>query len=191
MPHLTLRPADAEVLQAAAHDEHLVAAGSGRMNPDALRVVQQARVGREPEEEVLLLGPLAGPLVVGHTLPGCFSSSSSLNASQRGQYQPAYLPRRSPAAVGALAPTSRAQSPSTPRLWTLVGGADEAVVADVEALPQLRGTARDLVAVLLLRDAPLAGDALDVLAVLVGAGQQERVVARSARRAERVGRDRV
>ena len=66
-------------------------------------------------------------------------------------------------------------------MWQLVGRADEAVVADVERSQSARNSRGDLVAVLLLGDALLARDALDVLAVLVGAGEQEGVVARRRR----------
>jgi hypothetical protein len=73
----------------------------------------------------------------------------------------------------------------------VLGRADEAVVADVVALPQRAERRRHPVAVLLLRDALLAGDPLDVLAVLVGAGQEEDVVAgEAAGPSERVGGDR-
>src|SRR5207245_4655119 len=73
----------------------------------------------------------------------------------------------------------------------VVGRADEAVVADVQALPEPPEDAGDLVAVLLGRHALLARRALDVLAVLVGAGQEERVLALQAAGArQRVGGDR-
>jgi len=58
-----------------------------------------------------------------------------------------------------------------------VGGADEPVVADLELLPQVLEPRRDRVAVGLGLHALLARDALDVLPVLVGAGQEEDVVA--------------
>ena len=62
----------------------------------------------------------------------------------------------------------------------VLGRADEAVVADVVALPQPAEGSGDLVAVLLLGDPPLARDALDVLPVLVGPRQEEDLVAGEA-----------
>ena len=59
----------------------------------------------------------------------------------------------------------------------VVGGADEAVVADVQQLPQVFDGGDDLVNVLLGGHAGIGGLILDLLAVLVGAGQEHDVIA--------------
>ncbi len=59
----------------------------------------------------------------------------------------------------------------------LVGGADEVVVFDVHQLPQILGLGDDFVHELLGRHAGGLGLALDLLSVLVGAGEEEGVVA--------------
>ena len=62
----------------------------------------------------------------------------------------------------------------------VVGGADEAVIADVHQLPQILdalGALDDVIDELLRRNAGLLGLQLDLLAVLVGAGQELDVVA--------------
>ena len=60
------------------------------------------------------------------------------------------------------------------------GGADVVVVGDAHALPEVFERLRDLVGELLGRDAGGGGGALDLLAVLVGAGEEEGVVAEQA-----------
>ena len=60
----------------------------------------------------------------------------------------------------------------------LVGGADEVVVLDVHQLPQILGGGDDLIDKLLGRLAGLRGLALDLLAVLVRAGEEIGVVAK-------------
>ncbi len=62
----------------------------------------------------------------------------------------------------------------------VVGGADEAVVGDVHELPQVQhapGTLHDVVHKLLGGDAGLLGLVLDLLAVLVGAGEEHDLLA--------------
>ena len=62
----------------------------------------------------------------------------------------------------------------------VVGGADEAVVGDVHQLPQVLdppGALHDAVHKLLGGDAGLLGLVLDLLAVLVGAGEEHHVAA--------------
>src|SRR6185503_2897515 len=194
-PPLHARPRDAEVLEPLLyHAEDLVLP---RLGPDPEHVLldalaQPALVGRQAEEEVLLLEPLARPLVVGAEVAGLAQLLLVLVA---------LAARAVPAGVGAavdgVLPVGRLRRAQLlPQLQhaapvDLVGRADEAVVADVVAGPELAELGGDLVAVLLLADPALAGDALDVLAVLVGAGQHERVVAgEPARARERVERDR-
>ena len=58
----------------------------------------------------------------------------------------------------------------------LLGGADEVVVGNVHDLPELLGVDADLVHVRLRGDALFRGLALDLLAVLVQARQEERIV---------------
>ena len=75
-------------------------------------------------------------------------------------------------------------------LVALVGGADVVVVGDAHALPEVLEGGGDLVGELLRRDSGGGGGALDLLAVLVGAGQEEGVVAQQAVAAgDDVGRD--
>ena len=62
----------------------------------------------------------------------------------------------------------------------LFGGADVVVVGDAHALPERLELGGDLVGELLRRDAGGGGAALDLLAVLVGAGEEEGVVAEEA-----------
>ena len=70
---LHARPAHAEVAQPLVdHREDLVAP-SRRLDQEAIRLdlcPQPVRVGRQTEEEILLLGPLARQLVVGTDVPG-------------------------------------------------------------------------------------------------------------------------
>jgi len=60
------------------------------------------------------------------------------------------------------------------------GGADVVVVGDAHALPEILEGLRDLVGELLRRDAGGGGGALDLLAVLIGAGEEEGVVTEQA-----------
>ena len=194
-PPLHPGPADAEVLQALPdHGQHFVAPPRG-VDADAAGadlVGQPVRVGREAEEEVLLLRPLAGPLVVGAEI----ARLPQLVLRLEG-----LAPRAVPAGVRALVdrlppvgapgrPQPLPQREHAP-LVNGIGGADEAVVGDVQPLPEVLEAGRDLVAVLLLGDAALAGDALDVLAVLVGPREEECVPAPQAPGAgDHVGRNR-
>ena len=59
----------------------------------------------------------------------------------------------------------------------VIGGADEAVVADVQQLPQVLDRGNDLVHIFLGGNTGVGGLVLDLLAVLVGAGQEHDVVA--------------
>ena len=65
----------------------------------------------------------------------------------------------------------------------IVSGADEAVVGDVHQLPQVQhppGTGDDVVHILLGGDAGLSGLVLDLLAVLIGAGEEHDLLALEA-----------
>ncbi len=144
-------------------------------------LLQPLLVGRQPEEEVLLLGPLARQLVVGANVVRRQQLVLVLEA-----LAPRAVPPRVRPLIDRVLPVRGLRRPQArPELQDaspvlLLGGADEAVVPDVEPIPEGTEFRRDLVAVLLLGDPPLAGDALDVLPVLVGAGQEEHVVAREA-----------
>ena len=59
----------------------------------------------------------------------------------------------------------------------LVGGADEIVIVDVHQLPQILDARNDMVDIFLRGHALVAGLALDLLAVLIGAGEEMHVVA--------------
>ena len=59
----------------------------------------------------------------------------------------------------------------------VVGGADKAVVADIQQLPQILDGSHDLVHVLLGGDTGIGSLILDLLAVLIGAGQEHDVIA--------------
>ena len=70
------------------------------------------------------------------------------------------------------------------------GGADVVVVGDAHAVPEVAELDGDLVGELLRGDSGCGGGALDLLAVLVGAGEEEGVVAEQAVAAgDDVGRD--
>ena len=58
----------------------------------------------------------------------------------------------------------------------VVGGTDKAVVADIQQLPQILDGGHDLVHILLGGDAGIGSLILDLLAVLIGAGQEHDVV---------------
>ena len=62
----------------------------------------------------------------------------------------------------------------------LAGGADVGVVRHAHPLPEVFERLRHAVGELLRRDACGSGAALDLLAVLVGAGEEEGVVAQQA-----------
>ena len=187
--------AHAEVLEPLLDDaQDLVLA---RVRPDAQpvgldRLAQPGLVRREAEEEVLLLGPLAGPLVVGADVVRLAQLLLVLEALAARAVPAAVLPEvdRVPAVGRLRLAQARPQLQDAPAVDVL-GGPDEAVVADVVPVPQRAERRRDDVAVLLLGDAPLARDPLDVLPVLVGAGQEEDVLPPEAPRArQRVGGDR-
>ena len=59
----------------------------------------------------------------------------------------------------------------------VVSGADKAVVADIQQLPQILDGGHDLVHILFGGDAGIGSLILDLLAVLIGAGQEHDVVA--------------
>ncbi len=177
-PPLHARAADADVLQALLdHGQHLVAPARGLDEQDlgADLLLQPRRVRGQPEEVVLLLRELAGPLVDRAEVAGLLQLVFVLE----------FLAARAvPAGVGravhgrtlrGLRLFELAPQRKDAALVDLVGGADEPVVGDVELVPELLEPRRDHVAVGLGVHALLAGRALDVLAVLVGSGEEEDV----------------
>ena len=168
-----------------------------RLGPDAdavaLDLVLEPRlVGREPEEEVLLLGPLAGQLVVGADVPRLAQLLLVLEALAARAVPPGVAaPVDRVAAVGRLRDAQHLPQLQDAAAVNVLGRADEAVEADVVPPPQRAELGRDAVAVLLLGDPLLARDPLDVLPVLVGPRQEEHVAAGEALGPrERVGGDR-
>ena len=156
------------------------------------RLAQPGLVRREAEEEVLLLGPLARPLVVGADVVRLAQLLLVLEALAARAVPAAVLPEvdRVPA-VGRLRLAQEGPQLQDAPAMDVLGRPDEAVVADVVTVPQRAERRGDDVAVLLLGDAALARDPLDVLPVLVGAGQEEDVLPPETPRAgEGVGRDR-
>ena len=193
-PPLHPGPADGEVLEALAdHAQDLVLSRLGPNEEPVGRdeLPEPVLVGREAKEEVLLLGPLARALVVGTDVVGLLELVLVLER---------LAARAVPAGVGALVDGVLAiRRPGAPEALPelqdasavlLFRRADEAVVANVERLPEGPEDGGDLVAVLLLRDPPFPGDPLDVLPVLVGSREEEDVVAGQASRpGEGVGGD--
>ena len=169
-----LGPGDGEVVEAVLdHPPRLVAPGGGQ-HPVGVRVVvrqQAVAVGRQPEEPVLLLDPLDRRAVDRAEPP----LDELVLAVER-------LARRAvPAAVAALVDVARLvdalEDALHLRLVLGVGGADEEVVGGVEHTAQGAEALREHVG-LLARGAPLPlGGAGDLAAVLVGAGEEEDVLA--------------
>ena len=95
------------------------------------------------------------------------------------------------AAVGPLSFLQLLEGDSHDRQVVGVGGADEAVVADLESVPLRLPHRREVVDVLLGREPARRGRALDLVPVLVGAGQESHVLPDQAPLArDGVGQDR-
>ena len=173
------RAGDAQVLQTGIDEvaHHLVDAGA---RLEIVRVHQQIAHGlgifRETEEIGLLLGGLDLAAAVG--------ALAVLQLALR----PERLARRAVhAGVFALVDVAVLIHLLEDALDGLdvvfVRGADEAVIGDVHQLPQIEHAALpldDLVDELLRCDAGLLGAVLDLLAVLVRAGQEHHVIAAQA-----------
>ena len=170
---------DAQVLQAGIDEvfHHLVDAAAGleevgvlQQVPDPVGVLGQA------EEIGFLLGVLDLPAAVGAL------AVHQLALRPEGLAGLAVL-----ALVGALVDIALFVHLPEDLLnggdMVIVGGADEAVVGDVHQLPQVLdalGTLHDAVHEFLGGDAGLGGLVLDLLAVLVGAGEEHDVIALQA-----------
>ena len=169
--------ADREVPQAATHEgDHLVAPG---LRADEIRVVlvmleQPVLPGRQPEEIGRLLDPLdlrargRDLLAVGRI-------------GQLGLGIEGLVAHRVPTGVAARIDLARLHEP-VPQylagaLMARLGGADEIVVGEVEHAGQLAEVLRYLVGEGLRLHAGIERRLLDLLAVLVGAGQELYVIA--------------
>ncbi len=138
--------------------------------PDAVRVLAQA------EEIGLLLRVLNLPAAVGAL------AVHQLALGPEGLAGLAVL-----SLIGALVDVAAVvhffENPLNGLDMIVVGGADEAVVGDVHQLPQILnapGAVHDAVYELLRRDSGGGGDVADLLAVLVGAGEEHDVLPQQA-----------
>src|SRR5207302_8161794 len=182
-----LRPADREILERVAQEpEDLVPIALGADQGGALLDVpnQPVLVLRHPEEVVLLLeelepGEVLGARAVDRLLLRVETlAADPVEPSVRAEVDLAPVVERL---------EDRLDDALVPRL----GGADEVVVRDAEPPPRLAEDGRDRVGVRLGRDARLGRRLGDLVAVLVGAGQEVHGVAGQAPvAAHRVGDDR-
>ena len=168
--------ADAQVLQARAQEvvEHLVGAG---------RRLDEVRVGLDiVDEPVLILAHAEEVALLARRLGGAAAVRAEvalleLRGRPEGLAFGAVL-----ALVGTLVDVALLVELLEDLLHgldvALVRGADEVVVLDVHQLPQILGGGDDLIDKLLGRLAGLRGLALDLLAVLVRAGEEIGVVAK-------------
>ena len=173
-PPLDLRPRDGEVGQPPAHEgQHL---GPARLRPDELRVLlvvleERRRVLREAEEDVLLRLPQArravdrAPLLRVELL-------LRVEGLAAGAVPPLVL--RGVEVAGLL---DAGDDRLDPRPVPALGRADEVVVGDLELLPEVVVAGDDPVGERDRRDPLPRRRLLDVLAVLVGPGQEARLLA--------------
>ena len=169
------RAADAQVVQARAQEviEHLVGAGGGLDEVGMLLDVL--------DQPVLVLAQLEEVAF----LPGLFHGTAAVGALAvlELQLRPEGLAGGAvPALVFALVDVALLVELLEDALHAfhmpLVGGTDEIVVLDVHQLPQLLDARHDVIYIGLGRDALVDGLALDLLTVLVGAGEEVHVIAR-------------
>ena len=175
---LEARAGDAEILQARVNEvvDHLVDAGARQQEVRVDEQVTHAvRVLGQAEEIGLLLGVHNGAAAVG-------AAADELALGPEALAGGAVL-----ADILALVDVALFIHLLEDFLdggnMVVVGGADEAVIADVHQLPQILdalGTLDDVIDELLRRNTGLLGLQLDLLAVLVGAGQELDVVALQA-----------
>jgi len=167
-------PRDRHVLQPLLdHRQHLVAAV---IRLDELRVgldvgAQPVGVLRQPEEEVLLRQRLHRLLV--HRAQLALEQVLGLVERLAGHAV-------EPLVLGQVDVAGRVAAPEDllhRRLVAVLGGAHVAVVADVQRVPAGAEAGRQLVGEDLRVDAPRLRLARDLHAVLVGAGEEEGVVA--------------
>ena len=173
---LEARAGDAEVLQARVNEvvDHLVDAGARQQEVRVDEQVTHAvRVLGQAEEIGLLLGVHNGAAAVGA------AAVDELALGPEALAGGAVL-----ADILALVDVALFIHLLEDFLdggnMVVVGGADEAVIADVHQLPQILdalGALDDVIDELLRRNTGLLGLQLDLLAVLVGAGQELDVVA--------------
>ena len=167
---------DAEVFEARIDEvvDHFVDPAPGLQEVGVFQqVLHPVGVFAEPEEVGLFLGVLHLPAAVG-----------ALAVYQLAFGPEAFAGLAVFALVGALVDVAVVMHLLEDLLdgghMVVIGGADEAVVGDVHQLPQVQhaaGAFHDVVHKLLWGDAGLLGLVLDLLAVLIGAGEEHNVVA--------------
>ena len=183
-----LRAAEADVVQAAGDErERLVVAlaRAHEVRPLGVQLLQRLLEGGQPEEPVLLALAVERDLV---DRARVVLADLVLGLEVRAA-------RAVPALVGALVDVpvvvDALHDVLDAALVARVGGADEVVVGDVDARHQRLEALGVAVGELLRRDALALGRLRDRLAVLVGAGEEEHLLAALAHVAgEDVGADR-
>ena len=167
--------ADRQIAQSAAHErDHLVAPRLGTNEVGMLGVILQQPLfhGRQLEEIIFLVNRFGRPPALGTRRARADDIDVEL-------VEHAILAAvRTFVDVAALLQSGEhgLHAAHVPGL----GGADEVVVGDLHAVPQTAELARDLVDKLLRRAAGGGGRALDLLPVLVGAGEEPGVHAHHA-----------
>ena len=165
------RPRDAQVAQRAAQKaQHLVAADLGLDERGVIVDVldQPVLVGAHAEEIVALYQLLDRPPAVGAV------ALDQVLFGPKALVGHAVPPCIVPGIDVALFP-KRLQDGLDHAHVARLGGADEIVVGDVQALPGVLKAHDHLVGLRLRVQAPLERGVLDLLAVLVGPGQKERL----------------
>ena len=168
MPHFSVGAADGEVAQPAAHEgDDFVAA---RLGPDELRLLlvefeQPVLERRQPEEVVLLGDLLGGPAALGAGLARLPLADIQLVKDAIGARVAAF--------VNVTGILRRLKKPCHSPCVARLGGADEEVASEPQILPQRAEGFRNAVGELLRAHSGCLGGALHLLAVLVGARQQE------------------
>ncbi len=186
-PPLHLRARDGEVVQPALHERDDL--GEPALGPHELGVAlvvleQRRRVLRQAEEDVLLGLPHGRPC----RGPGSASRRRAPSPCRRPRSSSSTSPRASRCRSRPAA-AMRAIRASTPLPVPRLGRADEVVVANLERPVELPVALDDPVGELEGRDPLRRRGLLDVLAVLVGAGQEPRLFAREAAKARDHVRD--
>ena len=170
-----LQPRDREIAQAALDERaHLVAARLGLNGRRRLRVPleQLRRVLRQSEEVVLLLDPLDRRPVNLADLLAVLGVDVVLGLRRLAADAVHAVVLGLVDVAGRCQPLPHL---GDRRLVARLGRADEVVVRDPDARPRRLELLGDAVAVRLRLHSLLARDALDLLAVLVEAGQEEDV----------------
>ena len=164
--------ADREVLQAARDEASSLVGAEPRLNEvgSLVELEELLLEGRETEEPVALLDPLGLHAVLG-TFP-----VDELRLGLEGFAADAIQPRVD-VLIDVAVVVERLQKALDEALVRLVTRPDEEVVRRVETAGKLAPDDRDLVCVLLRRQALLGGDPRHFRGVLVDPGEEERLVA--------------